>query len=191
MDQNFDVAKLRAWRGLDAKSLPAQETSADGLGGAALAEEGTSAQSTPLDGAPDAAALARENHRSRLVAQYNLESEYIGVVKLARILGLSASAIYSLIRAGRFFLPYRLFNAAPKIFIDDLVEWHCSGQGVVPAFGAKPSLETAVDDEDGAGGKGRALSRAEVNEAVEKAAEHAMRSMGIDPSARRRKHRQR
>ena len=187
MDQNFDVAKLRAWRGLDAKSLPAQEISADGVGGAALAEEGTSAQSTPLDDAPDASALARKSHRSRLVAQYNLDSEYIGVGQLARILGLSASAIYGHIRAGRFFLPYRLFNAAPKIFIDDLVEWHCSGQGVVPAFCEKPSRETAVDEEDGAGGKGRALSRAEVNEAVEKAAEDAMRAMGIEPSKRRRR----
>ena len=185
MDQNFDVAKLRAWRGFDAKSLPAQGKSGDEVGGAALAEEGASAQSTPLDDAPDASALARKSHRSRLVAQYNLDSEYIGVGQLVRILGLSASAIYGHIRAGRFFLPYRLFNAAPKIFIDDLVEWHCSGQGVVPAFGEKPSRETAVDEEDGAGGKGRALSRAEVNEAVEKAAENAMLSMGIEPSKRR------
>lgn len=140
----------------------------------------------PRDAARDLASVASrtEKLRGRLIARYQLDSEYIGVTQLGLILGMSPSSIYAHIRAGTFFLPYRLFNATPKIFIDDLVEWHCSGVGVAQAFAPKPEKRQAPILND-SGQEVRALSRQEINDAVDQAAAHALRSMGIDPSSRR------
>ncbi|MGF6273872.1 hypothetical protein ABIB38_002250 [Massilia sp. UYP11] len=201
MNHEFDVEKLRARRRLDnghtqgrARAQGQDHSQGKGLGvdpQEREAEAGHAADASPVQNpseTPNVAGMAqRDRYRAKLIAQYKLDSEYIGVSQLARILGISPSAIYGHMRSGRFFLPYRMFNAAPKIFIDDLVEWHCSGRGVVPAFGAKPWRELAGDDQEGDGGEGRALSKAEVDAAVHKAADDAMRSMGIDPSSRRRK----
>lgn len=126
-----------------------------------------------------------EKLRARLIARYQLDSEYIGVTQLGLILGMSPSSIYAHIRAGTFFLPYRLFNATPKIFIDDLVEWHCSGVGVAQAFAPKPEKRQAPML-NSSGQEVRALSRQEINEAVNQAAAHALRSMGLDPMQRKR-----
>ena len=123
-----------------------------------------------------------------LVARYKLDSALIGVSQLAMILGRSPSAIYADIRAGRFVLPYRYFNKTPMVCIDDLVEWYCSASRVVPAFGARPEFPAAQELDDG---DGRALSRDEVNAAIEKAADDACRAMGVDPSSRRRRGRPR
>jgi len=187
MDLEFDLGKLRTWRQSNTEQAQAQKPTGKGR---EIEGDGAPPQEAALAVNPDEAlsddrVTRRERYRSRLIAQYHLDSEYIGVGQLARILGLSPSAIYGHMRNGRFFIPYRMFNAAPKIFIDDLVEWHCSGRGVVPAFGAKPWRETAGDDEEGEGGEGRALSKAEVDAAVHQAADDAMRSMGIDPFKRR------
>lgn len=189
MDENFEVENLRAWRRSRRVGLDTYDTGGAGRGRVeedATDHDGGSRNAraqAPLDFESD----GRERHRSRLIAQYGLGSEYIGVSKLGEILGLSPSAIYGHMRAGRFFLPYRLFNAAPKIFIDDLVEWHWSGRGVVPAYGEKPWRETSREHEAGTGDAGRGLTKSEVNEAVDKAANDALRSMGIDPSKRRRR----
>jgi hypothetical protein len=141
---------------------------------------------SPRDAARDLGSVASpaEKLRVRLIARYQLDSEYIGVTQLGLILGMSPSSIYAHIRAGTFFLPYRLFNATPKIFIDDLVEWHCSGVGVAQAFAPRPEKRQAPIV-NGVGQEVRALSRQELNEAVDQAAAHALRSMGIDPSSRR------
>lgn len=207
MEQEFDVEKLRARRRLDIghsqrrgqEQKQGQDRDHGQEQGQGLArdpqeigpEAGRAADAAPALNpfeAPNVAGVAqRDRYRAKLIAQYKLDSEYVGVSQLARILGLSSSAIYGHMRGGRFFLPYRMFNAAPKIFIDDLVEWHCSGKGVVPAFGAKPCREPAGDGDEG--GEGRALSKAEVDAAVHKAADDAMRSMGIDPCKRGRRRR--
>lgn len=79
------------------------------------------------------------------------------------------------------FRSYRMFNATPKIFVDDLIKWHCSGRGVVLAFGAKPRRETVMAEEWG-GSEGQALSKTEMDVAAYQAAGDAMRSMGTDPS---------
>ena len=169
MDHEFDVEKLRARRRLDNGHPVGQpqgkaQDQEQGLAGDPQErgpEAGHVADASPAPNpseTPNLAGMAqRDRYRAKLIAQYKLDSEYIGVSQLATILGLSPSAIYGHMRAGRFFLPYRMFNAAPKIFIDDLVEWHCSGRGVVPAFGSKPRSETVRDEEGDEGSEGRAL----------------------------------
>ena len=199
MDHEFDVEKLCARRRLDIGHTQGQRQDQDQGKGLGVdpqergAEAGHAADASPTPNpseTPNVAGMAqRDRYRAKLIAQYKLDSEYIGVSQLATILGLSPSAIYGHMRTGRFFLPYRMFNAAPKIFIDDLVEWHCSGRGVVPAFGSKPWRETVRDEEGDEGSEGRALSREEVNAAIDKAADDAMRSMGIEPRKRRRSRR--
>jgi hypothetical protein len=173
--------------GLDSSALEA--------GGAPPKRQGEGARASYADAVPgelsgdaelDVGVVSSraEKLRARLIARYQLDSEYIGVTQLGLILGMSPSSIYAHIRAGTFFLPYRLFNATPKIFIDDLVEWHCSGVGVAQAFAPKPEKRQAPIL-NGVGQEVRALSRQEINEAVDQAAAHALRSMGIDPSSRR------
>lgn len=170
--------------GLDSNALEAGGPPS-GLGERGRAGHADAAPAdSPRDAARDLASVASraEKLRGRLIARYQLDSEYIGVTQLGLILGMSPSSIYAHIRAGTFFLPYRLFNATPKIFIDDLVEWHCSGVGVAPAFAPKPEKRQAPNV---GGQEVRALSRQEINDAVDQAAAHALRSMGIDPSSRR------
>lgn len=145
--KDFDKSKLWARRENAKRSVQHRP-----LGGVAAPEGNLG----PSDSATTPSALLESPHqenmldryRARLSAQYRLDSEYLSVGQIARILGLSPSAIHADMRSGRFFLPYRLFDLAPKIFIDDLVEWRCSGHGVVPACCGKTAKETPLDSND-------------------------------------------
>jgi predicted DNA-binding transcriptional regulator AlpA len=101
--------------------------------------------------APRAVAAAPEQHgqrrrmeaRSMLMAEFGIDSVFVGVPKLARILGMASSTIYSYIRQGRFFIPYRLVNKTPMVRLDDLVDWYSSSNpglpvSHLPAFAAPP-----------------------------------------------------
>lgn len=159
------------------------------------AEESSAEEAAAL-GASNAEPARRIWARKHLIATYKLDSAFIGVTQLALLLGIAPSTIYTHMRAGRFFLPYRLFNATPKVCIDDLIEWYCSGESVVPAYSAKPARfpkpfqEDAGDEHPGEQFK-RGLSREEVNAAMNKAADDALRALGIDPFSRRKRGRPR
>lgn len=159
------------------------------------AEESSAEEAAAL-GASNAEPARRVWARKHLIATYKLDSAFIGVTQLALLLGIAPSTIYTHMRAGRFFLPYRLFNATPKVCIDDLIEWYCSGESVVPAYGAKPARfpkpfqEDASDEHPGEQFK-RGLSREEVNAAMDKAADDALRALGIDPASKRKRARPR
>lgn len=79
-----------------------------------------------------AAAEARRRAlvRMTLIQMFHLESAFIGVPKLARILGVTPNTIWSYMRQKKFFIPYRMFNTTPMVCIDDLVEWYCSRDGL-------------------------------------------------------------
>ncbi len=64
--------------------------------------------------------------RMTLISEFHIESAFVGVAKLAKILGLAPTTIYGYMRAGKFFIPYRMFNTSPMVCIDDLVDWYCS-----------------------------------------------------------------
>ena len=158
--------------------------------------EESSAEGAAVLGASNAEPARRVWARKHLIATYKLDSAFIGVTQLALLLGIAPSTIYTHMRAGRFFLPYRLFNATPKVCIDDLIEWYCSGESVIPAYGAKPARfskafqEGAGDEHLGEQFK-RGLSREEVNAAMDKAADDALRALGIDPASRKKRGRPR
>ena len=77
----------------------------------------------------------RERARAMMVREFKIEAAFVDVPKLARIVGLAPSTLYGYIRAGSFFIPYRLVNERPLISLDDLVDWYCSGAPIDPVAG--------------------------------------------------------
>ncbi|PKV44465.1 hypothetical protein CLU92_1805 [Janthinobacterium sp. 61] len=74
----------------------------------------------------DIAEAERMRVKLMIINDYQVESAFINVTKLARILGISPSTIWRLIRNRQFFIPYQIFNFTPMVCIDDLVEWYCA-----------------------------------------------------------------
>lgn len=64
--------------------------------------------------------------RAMLMRDFGIDSVFVGVPKLARILGMSPSTIYGYMRQRSFFIPYRLLNKTPVVRLDDLAQWYCS-----------------------------------------------------------------
>lgn len=83
----------------------------------------------------------RRETRSRIARDYRIESEYVQIPKLARIVGFAPSTLYGYIRTGSFFLPYRLLNSTVVVSLDDLAAWLCSSDGVVPPRAEAPRPE--------------------------------------------------
>ncbi len=177
------------WVALSAAS-EGRRAGSNGAGGDAQSWTGQGGKEPPDDCfAANGARCNIEAAREALSRRHGLRSEFVGVGKLSKILGIAPATIYGHMRTGRFFLPYRLFNVSPMVSLDDLARWYGSEAGVVPAFGAKPARKPAwmrEDDDHEGREEGRGLTQAEVNAEIEKAAAAAMREMGLEPSKRRR-----
>lgn len=65
------------------------------------------------------AELTREDLRAR----YGVESEFVRVKELSKIMGVSAATIYSQIRDGGFALPVRRVGEMPLVRVDHLLAW--------------------------------------------------------------------
>ncbi|MES2633611.1 MAG: helix-turn-helix domain-containing protein [Pseudomonadota bacterium] len=63
--------------------------------------------------------------RAALLRDFHIEAVFVGVPKLARILGLAPSTIYAHVRAGAFFIPHRMLNTTTMFLVDDVVDWIC------------------------------------------------------------------
>lgn len=61
-----------------------------------------------------------------MMSKFGIDSVLIGVPKLARALGMGASTLYAYMRAGTFFVPYRMVNGTPMVKIDDFLDWYLS-----------------------------------------------------------------
>lgn len=68
---------------------------------------------------------SKEVARASLAKQFAIESAFVKVSTLSKVLGLAPATIYSSIRRGTFFLPHRMLGAAPAVKFDDLVAWYC------------------------------------------------------------------
>lgn len=73
----------------------------------------------------DKAAARKAEIRAALVRDFHVEAAFVGVPKLARILGLAPSTIYAHVRAGVFFIPHRMMNTTTMFLLDDVVDWVC------------------------------------------------------------------
>lgn len=69
--------------------------------------------------------------RAMLVSEFHIESAFIAVPTLSRILGIAPSTIYGYIRSGVFFIPHRLLHGKAVVSLDDLVEWYCAPIGLL------------------------------------------------------------
>ena len=136
----------------------------------------------PTQGSADGAERARRIERAKaaLSERFHIEAEFVGVPTLARALGLAASTVYGLIRAGTFCIPHRVVGSTVLVSLDDLAEWRCFGSVADPA--PSPNM---------AGVRRRAKAAAsepvaEPEQSVGEIVEEALRSMGLEPKPRRR-----
>ena len=132
-------------------------------------------------GSADSSERARRIERAKaaLAERFHIEAEFVGVPTLARALGLAASTVYGLIRAGTFCIPHRVVGSTVLVSLDDLTEWHCFGSVAEPA----PSPDMA-----GVRRRAKAAASepiAEPEQSVDEIVEEALRSMGLEPKAKR------
>lgn len=79
-----------------------------------------------------------------LAERFGIESAFVRVATLAKILGLSSAAVYTAMREGRFFIPHRMLNSAPVVKLDDLARWYCGPD--IPAKSSLPMCKNTLDD---------------------------------------------
>jgi predicted DNA-binding transcriptional regulator AlpA len=68
----------------------------------------------------------RERAREMLRREFAIDSAFVRVPELSRVLGLAECTIYAAMRGGRFFIPHRVLLSSPAVRLDDLVDWYCS-----------------------------------------------------------------
>jgi hypothetical protein len=68
-----------------------------------------------------------------LSEKFGIESAFVRVEILAKVLGLAPSTIYTQLKAGRFCMPFRRVNTIPLVKVEDLINWYCDP-------GAEPAL---------------------------------------------------
>jgi hypothetical protein len=87
----------------------------------------------------DAKAKAVGEARAWLAGAFCIESAFIGVPKLSRILGIATTTIHGYLRAGTFFIPCRLFNKTPMFSLDDVARWYVAGGEVARGEAVGPA----------------------------------------------------
>lgn len=83
----------------------------------------------------------RERVAETLRQRYGIDSEFVRVAALSKVLGIAQPTIYSQMRSGTFFLPYRRLSSMPAVKFDDLVDWYCANQVVEAKHDAPRRLE--------------------------------------------------
>jgi hypothetical protein len=83
---------------------------------------------------------AVERAARELAKKFELDSAFVKVGALSRILGLAAPTIYAAIKAGRFPIPHRKVGATPLVKLEDLARWYCANEA--PTANAKPKPNT-------------------------------------------------
>ena len=157
-----------------AGACPVPDSEARWVGGgeATSGDEGVSRLARPTDWT-----------RERLAKEFGLTAAFVGVAKLAAVLGIAPSTIYGHMRAGRFFLPYRMFNASPMVRVDDLAAWLGSPEGVVaagePRLGRQRAGRPSEKEESSAEPR-------DSDARVDKIVAAALRSMGMEPEVSRK-----
>jgi hypothetical protein len=78
----------------------------------------------------------RIDARAMLMDQFGIDSAFVRIPVLARVLNLTPAGIYAAIREDRFFMPHRMMFSVPAVKLDDLVEWYCMDEK-----GAQPTTK--------------------------------------------------
>lgn len=94
-------------------------------------DEGGSAQDMSAGQQPTADDIERA--KAWLAREFGIDAALVGVPKLSRVMGVSASTIYAHMRAGKFAIRYRMLNTTPMVSMDDLARWYCDPPEAAPA----------------------------------------------------------
>lgn len=122
--------------------------------------------------------------RAMLVKDFHIDAAFVGMPKLARILGCSAATLWSHIRKGSFFMPYRKVNGTLLVSVDDLARWYCSASGVVaPEIPGRWPSDAGGDEPIAT----PAAREQEKSKAVARIVEEALVSMGTRAVRQRRR----
>lgn len=91
--------------------------------------------------------LERRACLDMFIERFGVDAPLVSVPKLARLLGKSKSWIYGQIKAGSFFLPWRMVCGAPLIPVDALIDWYLGEVPVAKAPRARrPDAGPASQD---------------------------------------------
>lgn len=74
------------------------------------------------------ASNGRDRVEAMLIARFAIDSAFVRVEPLAKVLGIAPSTIYGQMRSGTFCIPFRKIGSTPVVKIDDLVDWYCKEQ---------------------------------------------------------------
>lgn len=124
----------------------------------------------------DALVMAGEEKaraREVLMARYNIESEFVRVETLSRVMGMSAAMIYAHIRKGTFCMRFRRVGAAPLVKLDDLIDWYCLSPSMTAT--TQVNCNAASEVLDAIPADAEELAKAKRSEALMAA---AMKSLG-------------
>lgn len=64
--------------------------------------------------------------RAALAVRFSIDSEFLRVADLARMLSVSGNCVRAQIRQGRFPMPHRKIGSAILVKFDDFLDWHCA-----------------------------------------------------------------
>ena len=78
--------------------------------------------------------MTADEAKVSLARRYRIESAFVRVAQLSKILGIAAPTIYTAMREGRFFLPHRMLCSMPAVRLDDLAEWYSSQEQPSPTI---------------------------------------------------------
>lgn len=94
----------------------------------------------------DQSGAIRHERFQLLLTRHGIDTAMISIPKVARVLGYAPATLYGYIKAGSFFLPYRIVQGSPMVAADDFLDW-CSSREceVSPQAPAKQQEESEVD----------------------------------------------
>lgn len=88
-----------------------------------------------------AASCDRARVETMLSSRYGIDSAFVRVETLAKVLGLAPSTIHTQMKAGRFCMPFRRISSIPVVKVDDLIAWYCDDNTVIPMCSANAGNE--------------------------------------------------
>ena len=95
----------------------------------------------------DQSGISRRERFQLLLTRHGIDTAMISIPKVARVLGYAPATLYGYIKAGSFFLPYRIVQGSPMVAADDFRDW-CSSREceVSPQAPAKQQEEESEVD---------------------------------------------
>lgn len=86
--------------------------------------------------------------REQLASRYGVDSEFVRVKTLSKIIGLAPATIYTHIRERSFPIPHRHVGGAPMVRVDHLLRWMNEGEASFLVDLSSDKLVDAIAPED-------------------------------------------